>query len=146
MSTQVEPAGAASPAPGGFAPAAPPSPALQAPLAPAPLPPALHLGGVQPGLGVEPIGAGALATFAALPGFAASLGERSPACTPSLPPPPPPSPPTPAAYPAAAAVGSPPPAPAFSLGDANALLEAMKVSLGPGVLSILHRRTALVQR
>ncbi|KAI7840212.1 hypothetical protein COHA_005994 [Chlorella ohadii] len=81
-----------------------------------------------PALSLEPAIGGAPAVFASLPGFAASKADRSPVGTPSLPPPPP-SPSTPSAFAAAMPLGSPSPAPAFSLADANTLLEAMKARL-----------------
>lgn len=118
---QAEPASPLAPGASPFV----PSPSLS-PSLPAPLPPP---SGMPPLLSMEPAMGGAQAMFACLPGFAASMADRSPAHNPSLPPPPPPSPPTPAAYAAAAAVplGSPSSAPSFNLADANSLLDAMKV-------------------
>lgn len=123
MNAQAEPASPLAPGASAFSPTAPPSPGL-----PAPLPPMSPLAGMQPALSLEPAIGGAPAVFASLPGFAASKADRSPVGTPSLPPPPP-SPSTPSAFAAAMPLGSPSPAPAFSLADANTLLEAMKVSL-----------------
>lgn len=128
---QAEPARPLAPGPGTFTPAASPSPSL-----PAPLPPPSPMAGMPPPLAAlpaEPALSGPPALFASLPGFAASMGgDRSPALAPTLAPPPPPSPHTPAAYATAASpVGSPSPAPAFSLADANALLDAMKVGCQP---------------
>lgn len=124
MTAQAEPASPLAPGASPFV----PSPSLS-PSLPAPLPPPSPLAGMPPPMSAEPAMGGAQAMFASLPGFAASMADRSPTHNPGLAPPPPPSPPTPAGYAAAAAVplGSPSPAPSFNLADANSLLDAMKV-------------------